>query len=303
MRKKSQLLLGLFCFTNTVLFAQNNFLQSPQAYLGQTPPGEVPVVFAKTMLLDSGIVLGKVQFSKDGKSFYYSFARHWFDRNGSGTKEIRFDDEQWTRPKVIATELTNPAFSPDEKTIYLGGAAGGLYTLTRTNVGWSAPKLWMQSELHGIYNFQEAGSGTYYLGSNGGQGSKKDYSTYDFCTMTITENDTLVKSLGAPLNTPAFDGDFFIAPDERYIIISAKETPTYECELWISFRKKDKTWTMPQSLGDNINAGAAHRFGQYVSPDGKYLFFTRGTSEADCNIYWVKIDETIAALRKKAGVE
>jgi len=91
--------------------------------------------------------------------------------------------------------------------------------------------------------------------------------------------------LGKTINTPAFDGDFFIASDESYIIISAKETPTYESELWISFRKKDKTWSNPQSLGDKINKGLAHRFGQYVTPDGKYLFYTKGTSEEDCNFY------------------
>ena len=78
------------------------------------------------------------------------------------------------------------------------------------------------------------------MGSNGNQGSKRDYSTYDFCALTIVGTDTTVASLGATINTLAFDGDFFISPDESYIIISSKETPTYECELWISFRKKDK---------------------------------------------------------------
>ena len=118
----------------------------------------------------------------------------------------------------------------------------------------------------------------------------------------INGKDTLMQSLGTVINTPAFDGDFYIAPDESYMIVSAKETKDYESELWISFRKKDQTWTAPQSLGGQINTGLAHRFGQYVSPDGKYLFYTKGTSEADCNIYWVRIDKTIAQLRKSAGL-
>ncbi len=99
------------------------------------------------------------------------------------------------------------------------------------------------------------------------------------------------------MNTPAFDGDFYIAPDESYIIISAKETKTYECELWISFKKKNNTWSDPKSLGPLINKGLAHRFGQYVSPDGKYLFYTKGTGEADCNFYWVRFDTLLKRLR------
>jgi hypothetical protein len=85
----------------------------------------------------------------------------------------------------------------------------------------------------------------------------------------------------------------WVAPDESYIIISAKETPTYECELWISFRQPNKTWSNPESLGPMINKGSAHRFGQYVSPDGKYLFYTKGTSEQDCNYYWVRFDRLL----------
>lgn len=278
--------------------AQKSFLSSKAAYLGQTPPGDTPKIFAPGMLADSGIVLGKCAFSGDGKSFYYSFARHWFDDNGSGTKEIRFDGKKWQKPKVIAEKITNPAFSPDETKLYLGAGGGQVWVLNRTGQGWSKPQFWLEKN-YGLYNFQEANSGTFYLGSNGKQGSKSDWSTYDFCKMTIAGTDTIISSLGTAINTPAFDGDFFIAPDESYIIISAKETPTYESELWISFRKADESWSSPRSLGPKINDGLAHRFGQYVSPDGKYLFYTRGTGEQDCNIYWVRFDVLLNSLKKE----
>lgn len=276
-----------------------NFWESPSAYLGQTPPGDTPEIFAKGILADSGIVLGKVNFSKDGKAFYYSYARHWFDDNGSGTKEIRFDGKKWLKPGVIAEKITNPAISPDESKMYLGAGGGGVWVLNKTKTGWSEPEFWMEKP-YGLYNLQNPTSDTYYVGSNGTQGSKSDWSTYDFCKMTISGQDTTISSLGNTINTSAFDGDFFIAPDESYIIISAKETSTYESELWISFRKKDKTWTEPRSLGDKINSGLAHRFGQYVSPDEKYLFYTHGTGEADCNIYWVRFDTLIEKLKPES---
>jgi len=279
-----------------VLQAQDKFWENNQAYLGQVPPEEEPKIFANQLLKDSGIVLGKVCFAKNGRAFYYSYAAHWFDDSQSGTKEIRFDGKKWLKPVVIAERITNPAFSPDYKKLYLGGSNGQVWVMNRKSNGWFKPGIWMEKS-YGLYNFQATNSGTFYTGSNGTQGSKKDWSTYDFCKMTITNKDTVISSLGTVLNTPGFDGDFFIAPDESYIIISTKETKNFESELWISFRKKNKTWTAPQSLGDKINDGLAHRFGQYVSPDGKYLFYTRGTSESDCAIYWVRFDRLFSKLR------
>lgn len=296
------LITVIFCLGFTVnLTAQTNFLKSKDAYFGENPPNDEPKIFGKGILSDSGIVLGKVAFSKDGKAFYYTFAKNWFDYKGSGTKEIKFDGKKWQKPKVIAEKMTNPALSSNGKRLYLGSVgseSGQVWVLDKTETGWSEPKLWLE-KLYGLYNLQVTNSGNFYVGSNGTQGSKKDFSTYDFCKLTISGNDTTINSLGKAINTAGFDGDFFIAPDESYIIISAKETPTYESELWISFRKKDNTWTDPQSLGDKINNGSAHRFGQYVTPDGRYLIYTKGTSEEDCNFYWVRFDTLVIRLKPK----
>lgn len=302
MNKTTNTLLVWSCITLAMFMiihpaaAQQKLWGTKNAYLGQQPPGDEPEIFGQGLLKDSGIVLGKVSFSKDGNAFYYSYARHWFDSEGSGTKEIRFDGKKWQKPIAIAPNLTNPALSPDEQNMYLGAPNGQVWLMKRYEAGWSTPMLWMEKP-YGLYNFQQANSGTFYTGSNGTQGSKKDWSTYDFCNLNIHHHDTIITSLGPVINTPGFDGDFFIAPDESYIIISAKETPDYQSELWISFRKKDGSWSAPVSLGDKINNGPAHRFGQYVTPDGKYLIYTKGTSETDCNLYWVRFDTLLKKLR------
>jgi hypothetical protein len=296
MNTKNFLSVILLCGISVNVFAQTNFWESNSAYLGQTPPGDSPKIFAKGILADSGIVLGRMAFSKDGKEFYYGFAKHWFDFDGTGVKEIIFDGKKWSKPEVLVKDLATPTLSIDESKLFFGGQNSDVWQSERVNNIWSAPKLFLD-EKYGLYNFMPTHSGVYYVGSNANQGSKNDYSTYDFCTLIISDRDTVIKSLGAPLNTPAFDGDLYVAPDESYMIISAKETKTYECELWISFRNKDKTWATPKSLGAKINEGLAHRFGQYVSPDGKYLFYTKGTSEKDCNFYWVRFDKLLKKLR------
>lgn len=282
----------------TTLNAQTNFWKSKDAYLGQSPPDEIPKIFASEILADSGIVLGRVSFSKDGKEFYYGFASHWFDFNGTGVKQITYNGKEWSKPKIIGEKLGSPTLSIDETKLYFGGKGSQVWLAERSGNGWSTPKPFLNKK-YGLYNFQPTSSGIFYVGSNANQGAKNDYSTYDFCTFSMTKKDTVIRSLGLPLNTTGFDGDLYIAPDESYIIISANETKTYECELYISFRKANKTWTTPKSLGKNINDGLAHRFGQYVTPDGKYLFYTKGTGEKDCNFYWVRFDTLLKDLRKE----
>lgn len=59
-------------------------------------------------------------------------------------------------------------------------------------------------------------------------------------------------------------------------------------DLFISYRKKDGSWTVAIKLGPQINTDKYEGIAT-VSPDGKCLFFNR-----DNDIYWVSakfIDE------------
>jgi hypothetical protein len=59
--------------------------------------------------------------------------------------------------------------------------------------------------------------------------------------------------------------------------------------LYISFNNNGK-WTTPKSLGDTINNDLLNIY-PYVSPDGKYIFFTACKKPFHCvepsKIYWV----------------
>ncbi|MES2797438.1 MAG: hypothetical protein V4683_15815 [Bacteroidota bacterium] len=281
---------------------KDNFWQSKDAYFGLKQPNENPEIFAPDMLIDSGIVLGTVSFSADGKAFYYTRAKGWFESEGSKTLQKVYKNGKWLKPSVLFDNVVNPTLSPNNKKMYFGGSGSKVRVSENLSGKWSKPSV-LHEKTYGLYNWYATNNPTvFYVASNALQGSKNDYGTYDFCEMMVTPKDTIIKSLGNPLNTPGFDGDFYVAPDESFMIISTKETPTYESELWVSFRKKDKTWADPQSLGDAINGGAAHRFGQYVTPDGKFLIYTKGTSGKDCNFYWVRIDQTLERLKAQANL-
>jgi Tol biopolymer transport system component len=95
-----------------------------------------------------------------------------------------------------------------------------------------------------------------------------------------------VENLGVPVNSEYHEVDAFVAPDESYMIFCSDRPGGYgKADFYVSFRKKDGSWTVPVNLGDKINSP----FSEYipsVSPDGKYFFFTTDkTGQRD--IYWV----------------
>ena len=290
-----------------ILAAQADFWNSQEAYLGQTPPSDIPTVFAPRLLADSGMfVMGRVAFSRDGKEFYYAQNDSWESGEHARMKMIRYDNHQWSKPVVLNEGFLSPTFSPDGKALYMrrvnmGSTMKNVWQSHRTGTGWSAPTPFLE-ETYGVYDYMPTASGNAYVGSNPSPDDAKNGITYSYSLLAQTGDDVTVKSLGRPLNEPGFNGDLYVAPDESYMIVSAKETKTYESELYISFRKSDSSWTVPVSLGSKINDGLAHRWGQYVTPDGKYLFYTYGTSEKDCAIYWVRLRAGCETFRASAAL-
>jgi hypothetical protein len=285
------------------LAAQTSFWDSKDAYLGQTPPSDTPRIFAQSLLTQNDTFpFDRVAFSNDGKEFYFPSNTTWFSNKNSKIRYLTYDGNKWNGPFILNEHYYAPAFSMDDNTLYfLGGTPDSLHSLVwqshRTASGWTEPSVYLMKE-YGLYDFMPTRSGTCYAGSNTVPGKRRDYTTYDICELKMSRRDTIIRSLGAPINTPGFDGDFYIARDESYMIVSAKETKTFECELDISFRNPDHSWSAPISLGPLINDGIAHRWGEYVTPDGKYLFYSKGHSSQDCHIYWVRFDQLLEKLRK-----
>lgn len=285
--------------------AQKHFWNSKDAYLGQKRPLDTPLVFANSMLVpDSGIAMDRSAFSADGREFYYCNAQTWFNSSRTRIRYLKFDGKKWQGPFTVAQGYGTPTFSIDGQTLYMTGGKGDgkhsfLWAVHRQGDGWTQQPEVIYKLDFGFYDYMPTRRGTGYVGSNARQGNRRNFKTYDFCSFRINGKDTLIQSLGPEINTPAFDGDFYVAPDESYMIVSYKEKPDYECELGISFRRPDGTWPAPINLGPLINDGAAHRWGEYVSPDGKYLFYSKGHNDKDCKLYWVRFDTLKKRLQRQ----
>jgi len=95
----------------------------------------------------------------------------------------------------------------------------------------------------------------------------------------------------------------FIAPDESFLIFS-RDCRRFDSEgktiggdkkLMISYRNSDGTWLEAIDMGPLF---ANTRFPS-VSPDGKYLFFTKFTEGSREDFYWVDAKIIKALMPKK----
>ena len=93
----------------------------------------------------------------------------------------------------------------------------------------------------------------------------------------------------------------FISPSQDYLLVydrNRENEKRDDSDIYILFKEKDGTWTKPINLGDEVNSNLGEGC-PIISPDGKYLFFTRDEGENGLsNIYWVST-EIIEKLRPK----
>jgi uncharacterized protein (TIGR02246 family) len=102
-------------------------------------------------------------------------------------------------------------------------------------------------------------------------------------------------NVGNPPNSSEGEGDTFVSADQQYLILTlVRESGFGRGDLYVSFRTADATWSAPVNLGPAINT-ADTEFCPMVTPDGRYLFFSRryggGNWETttDADVFWVDI--------------
>jgi hypothetical protein len=95
---------------------------------------------------------------------------------------------------------------------------------------------------------------------------------------------TKPRNLGAAVNSAHHEISPVIAPDESYLIFSSdRPSPARGLNLFISFRKKDGSWTEAVRFGQSVTSGNAWQAS--VTPDAKYVIFLRGE-----DYYWFSTD-------------
>lgn len=105
----------------------------------------------------------------------------------------------------------------------------------------------------------------------------------------------------APKADIPFGGHAFISPSQDYMLVDARnreDENKKDADLYVYFKKKDGAWTKPFNLGSAVSSKFDETVAT-VSPDGKYLFFSRRTEGDLLDLYWVST-EVIEKLRPKS---
>jgi hypothetical protein len=267
-------------------------------YLGQTPPGPTAQVFAPGLICDTRPHRGESHgtFSADGNSFCFSRLGYVYITENT--------DQGWTTPKRIKSIPFRSGaccLSPDANSIYFtysyDQSKYSLHRCLRTSQGWSLPrKLGPPLDL-----------------ARGGFSLAADNSIYFFrwegaklgCSWVAPfVGNTWPQAIEIPVNVGGNLRGHHpgIAPDASFMVFYSIRPGAQrgtETNLYITLRRPDGTWTKPRNMGSRINTGY-YEFGARISPDKKYMFFTRSNgwglnSYSDTSdIYWVELKEYLA---------
>ena len=278
-------------------FSQNEFPVLEGPYFGQKPPGIIPELFAPGIISISGRSETGVSFSPDLDEMYFAL-----QEKAGVPADIYFsklEDKKWTPFKKAnftkgqkAGEM-KPNVSYDGKKIYFTAYNAdftdtSIWYVNRLNNGWSDA-----IKVDSPFNEDEVMTST--VAKNGDifyTNLSKKFRTYYSPNM----NGKYPKNLEAEIE---FGGHAFISPSQDYLIVDArnKVDKSQKADFYVYFKKKDGAWTKPINLGITVNSTFDETVAT-VTPDGKYLIFSRRTEGRELNLYWVST-EVIENVRPK----
>ncbi|MBI9067600.1 MAG: PD40 domain-containing protein [Salinivirgaceae bacterium] len=277
-------------------------------YLEQNPPDNDPVIFAKNIITTNQHEHSAPSISPDEREIYWSV----FNKSISPNQTIyyvEFKNDKWSEPQIASFSGHysdgGPCFSSYGDRIYFYSLRpvsmdstkliNDIWYVDKNESGWTSPinigLNYLASYDKWVFSPSVSDKGNIYFA-----GLINDiHGLYKVQINNDSFDNPILLSEKINSNYDDFNWTPFIAPDESYIIFSSKRKDSKSFnDLYISFRQDKGDWSSPINMGSKINNGSHVRF-PYVSPDGKYLFFTRDNGIARDDIFWVssKIIEDI----------
>ncbi len=284
--KKSFFVVSLaVLFAANVFSLQSDFPKLAGPYLGQKMPGTTPEIFAPGVVSTCLDELNSV-FSPDGQEFYFCVR----SRGASTLFAMKSIQGIWSQPEPLPFsgpyDDIDVSLSPDGRRLFfcsnrpVPGQGGpkedyDIWMCERQGKTWGPPIHLgnaVNSPRDDFYPIVTNGKALYFNSQRAGPGTNDIYK----CRW-VGGKFAEAEKLGPEINTDRREFDAFVAPDESFLIFSS-ERPSDDRfgDLYISFKTPEGKWTPAKNMGKDIN-GVGPEFGTTLSPDGKYLFFTRQT--------------------------
>ncbi|MBU1012820.1 MAG: hypothetical protein KKG99_07430 [Bacteroidetes bacterium] len=280
---KKRILIGclLLMAAITINAQQTDFPKLNGPYLGQKPPGIIPEIFAPGIVSVENSQDWACTFSPDGKEFYFT--------RGGTIMYCRFDGKEWGNPVRAPFDSdyldVEPHITADGMKLFWGSKRpkpgnnekkpAHTWMIEKEGDSWSEPKYVGQGT-----QVSSTWDGKLYI-TDDSESGKGYLSKVTLINGSFVKYERLLDGIEKLRPTYQRIAHPCIALDESYIIFDVKGG-SY---LFVSFKNSNGKWGEPIDLtehGFDKTDGIAS-----LSPDGKYLFFGRGNSADERDIYWV----------------
>lgn len=284
--KKALLIFCLLLLPATNLFSQQKeFQKLIGPYLGQKPPGNIPELFA------SGII-SKKGSDEWGLAVNENWTEIFFSRSENDKASIYHLERQsgiWTKPKLAEFsgryDDSHPVFADEGFRLFFGSKrpCPGSKTVL---------KLWFSEKKNGEWITPQSLGKPFTDQTVHAASVSPDGNIYATGLVVFEKGDFGYKPQHKLL--PDISGSQpAISPDGSYIVFSNRGKDGFGGnDLYVIFKKDDKTWDTPINLGKNINTKSVES-SPTISRDGKFIFFSRNG-----DIWWVS-SKVIEELRSK----
>jgi Tol biopolymer transport system component len=280
-------------------------------YFGQNPPGDTPGLFAPDLISKPDAIVQNCCFSADGREFVYVVTDSTWSK--STVMYTRFADGKWTNPAPLdlgRISAYTPYFSPDGATLYFtsriedGRKLGHIFASRRDGGAWK-PAVQLPAPVNSETMEWEVcitPDRTLYFSS----GRPGGYGNLDIYRARLVDGKySIVESLSAPINGVSSDECPYMAPDESFLVFNCwKYNAKFKGNnLYVSFKQAGGGWSEPVALEAGVNTDELDIY-PYVTPDGKYLMFTRrefAEVARFSRLYWVNASVLDRARKQLAA--
>ena len=259
------------------------------SYFGQNPPGLTAEIFAPGIVSVNGRYEYAVSFSPDLDEMYFS-----------GNKEddvqivyySKIKDKKWTTPKKANFTNDNKL---NELEAFVSISTNKIYFTAYDSI-FSDEKIWYVNRLENSW-------------SNAIELDSPINDDIVFYSNDAKNGDLYYTSIskGKTYYAPNKNGEFpevyevgiefgmhaFISPSQDFLLVNGRnieDDQRNDNDIYVYFKMNDGTWSKPINLGNEVNSSYAETCPS-LTPDGKYLFFSRYNEEGGLsNIYWVSAE-------------
>jgi len=258
-------------------------------YFGQKPPGLIPEVFAPGIISMNGRNESGISFSPDLDEVYFTGNKK---DEETAIYFSKFRGNKWTPIKKanFTNERKNeelyPFVSLSDKRIYFTAfdsifSDEKIWYVKRLEDSWS-DAVQLDSPLNDDLTFyinQAKNGDLFYTNISKGKMYYAPNKNGEFPEVQEVELE--------------FGHHGFISPSQEYLLVHTQNKENEkrkDSDIYVCFKEKDGTWTKPISLGNEVNSNFDEGCPS-ITPDGKYLFFSRSNDEDELsNLCWVSTE-------------